>query len=125
MSGKEAVKTAASITGKSTLNKVVVSVVAIAIVGAGGVGIHSMKKEEEPQKKQDEIVTEQESPVQNINLDDLIGGYGNDEYLLELSYKDGSLFISSGIIPGKEMFSYAYDEVQIDGNTMKATLRLK
>lgn len=121
MSGKEAVKTVASITGKSTLNKVVASVVTIAIVGAGGVGIHSMKKEEEPQKKQDEIVTEQESPVQNINLDDLIGGYGNDEYLLELSYIDGSLFIQSGIIPGKEMFSYAYDEVQVDGNTMKAT----
>ena len=68
MSGKEAVKTAASITGKSTLNKVVASVVTIAIVGAGGIGIHSMKKEE-PQKKQDEIVTEQESPGQNINLD--------------------------------------------------------
>ena len=40
--------------------------------------------------------------------------------LFDSSYIDGILSIGSGIIPGKEMFSYDYDDYWIEGNTLFA-----
>lgn len=132
--GKEAVKTTAGAAGKSVLTKVIAGVAAAAVIGAGAAGVASRNREKKEDTKQEEVATEKENgrteqenvtteqdiPIKNLTVDDFIGGYTNEEYLLELSYVDGQLFLSSGILPGKEMFAYAYDDAHVEGNTLKA-----